>query len=155
MLRCDRKTRSEFAHAFRCHAIGLVGDRYRIGTALFEVTRPRVTREVGAGTVCATLASGDVTAVDRQAGAGDVSRFGAGEVRDQGGNLLRRADAAERHQGRYEFDMTSCHIGCNGPARYRSLAMGSGKDGPVVSGETSGAHFLSIFRGKTEKSVPN
>ena len=42
---------------------------------------PRVRREgeVGAGTVCTTLASGDVTAVDRQAGAGDVSRFGAGE----------------------------------------------------------------------------
>jgi hypothetical protein len=78
---------------------------------------PRVRREgeVGAGTACVTLASGDVTAVDRQAGAGDVSRFGAGEVRDQGGNLLRRADGAERHQGRYEFDMTSCHIGCNGP----------------------------------------
>ena len=44
------------------------------------------------------LHSGEITAVDRQAGAGDEGGLGTGEIRGEAGNLAVLTQTAKRHQ---------------------------------------------------------
>jgi hypothetical protein len=53
-----------------------------------------------------------ISAIDRQASAGDEAGSGAAEIGDQAGDLFRLAQVFE-HEGFCHLDMTSCHVdGC-------------------------------------------